>query len=331
MGAGQDATSSQAVYQFLRTGVPTGPWPTPPARPIQDGPAFSFNAEGHPGYVEPAAHAAGSSSSGAPRPGAAPAEQWQAPGPAAPALPPLPPGPAPRKATKATFVPPTFKAPPPLAPGAAAVVAALCAASDEGAAPCVAATGAAPCAAAMGAAPGAAGGGGLAPSGAAACADGGAAAGTLPAAVGAAPAPPAATMDCTHATLSIISPHWPNIFLTLSAGVHPARTPRRGQTAAPTAAPTAAAAAPPRRASPASSKSLDPTRARSARRGAPTRGRASRARSPRPGPPRRRRSEAAGLAGIARSADYTQWARARKLAGRGASRRPVAALARTRA
>jgi len=204
MGAGQGVTSSQAAYQFLRTGVPTGPWPTPPARPAQDGPAFSFGAEGRPGYVEPAAHAAGSSSSsGVPCPGAAPAEQWQAPGPAAPALPPLPP--APTKATKATFVPPTFKAPPPLAPGPAALVAALCAASDQGAAPCAAA--AAPCAAAMGAAPGAAGGGGL--SGAAACADGGgAAAGTLPAAaVGAAPAPPAATVDCARGALKMIISH----------------------------------------------------------------------------------------------------------------------------
>ena len=202
-GAGQDVTSCQAVYQFRRAGGPTGPWRTPPARPIHDGPAVSFGAEGHPGYVEPATHSAGSSSSGVPRPGAAPAEQWQAPGPAAPALPPLPP--APTKATKATFVPPTFKAPPPLAPGPAALVAALCAASNQGAAPCAAA--AARCAAAMGAAPGAAGGGGL--SGAAACADGGgAAAGTLPAAaVGAAPAPPAATVDCARVTLKIIISH----------------------------------------------------------------------------------------------------------------------------
>jgi len=217
-------TSCQAVYQFLRA-VPTGPWPTPPARPIHDGPAVSFGAEGHPGYVEPATHSAGSSSSGVPRPGAAPAVPWQAPGPAAPALPPLPPGPTPTKATKATFVPPTVKAPPPLAPGPAALIAAICAADEKDfAGPCAAA--AAPCAdAMMGAAPGAAGGGKLAPSGAAACADGGgAAAGTS----GAAPAPPAATVDCARVTLIIIISHWPNLFLTPSAGARPCQDAAAG-------------------------------------------------------------------------------------------------------
>ena len=142
MGVGQDVTSSQVIYQYLRKGVPTGPAP-----PVLDGAALSFVAKGHPGYVEPASHAAGSSSSGVPRPGqgyyvAAPAEQ--APGPAALGgpQPPLPPGPKPVKA----------KAPPPAAPCAAATGAAPCAA-----APCAAATGAAPCkTAAMGAAPGAA-------------------------------------------------------------------------------------------------------------------------------------------------------------------------------
>ena len=167
MGVGQDATSSPAIYQYLRKGVPTGPAP-----PALDGAAHSCVAKGHPGYVEPASHAAGSS--GVPRPGqgyyaAAPAEQ--APGPAAlGGQPPLPPGPKPVKA----------KAPPRCALRGRRGRCAL-----------------------RGCHGGCAWRGrrGLAPSGgAAACAAAGAAA-ALPAAVGAAPAPPAAKKDYARVKL----------------------------------------------------------------------------------------------------------------------------------